>query len=151
MSLKIRLARGGAKKRPYYSIVVADARSPRDGRFIEKLGTYNPMLDRSHADRFGVVHEVHEIAKRTMSFVDAVVIRDVVSVVSVRGAVKRLEPDAGDAEPGEVVEAAHQPFEIADAVAVCVLIFLDVEAVDDGVLIPEVVDRHRGAVALCVA
>ena len=51
MSLKIRLARGGAKKRPYYSIVVADSHSPRDGRFIEKLGTYNPMLDRSHADR----------------------------------------------------------------------------------------------------
>ena len=51
MPLKIRLARGGAKKRPYYSIVVADSRSPRDGRFIEKLGTYNPMLDRSHADR----------------------------------------------------------------------------------------------------
>ena len=51
MSLKIRLARGGAKKRPYYSIVVADSRSPRDGRFIEKLGTYNPMLDRSHAER----------------------------------------------------------------------------------------------------
>jgi small subunit ribosomal protein S16 len=51
MSLKIRLARGGAKKRPYYSIVVADSRSPRDGRFIERVGTYNPMLDRSHADR----------------------------------------------------------------------------------------------------
>ena len=51
MSLKIRLARGGAKKRPYYSIVVADSRSPRDGRFIEKLGTYNPMLDHGHADR----------------------------------------------------------------------------------------------------
>jgi small subunit ribosomal protein S16 len=51
MSLKIRLARGGAKKRPFYSIVVADSRTPRDGRFIERLGTYNPMLDRSHADR----------------------------------------------------------------------------------------------------
>ena len=51
MLLKIRLARGGAKKRPFYSIVVADSRGPRDGRFIEKLGTYNPMLDRSHADR----------------------------------------------------------------------------------------------------
>ena len=51
MSLKIRLARGGAKKRPFYSIVVADSRSPRDGRFIERVGTYNPMLDRSHADR----------------------------------------------------------------------------------------------------
>ncbi|MDE1569512.1 30S ribosomal protein S16 [Aquabacter sediminis] len=44
MSLKIRLARGGAKKRPYYRIVVADARSPRDGRFIEKIGTYNPLI-----------------------------------------------------------------------------------------------------------
>src|ERR1700740_372429 len=43
MSLKIRLARGGAKKRPYYSIVVADSHSPRDGRFIEKVGAYNPL------------------------------------------------------------------------------------------------------------
>lgn len=51
MSLKIRLARGGAKKRPFYSIVVADARSPRDGRFIEKIGTYNPMLEKGHAER----------------------------------------------------------------------------------------------------
>jgi small subunit ribosomal protein S16 len=51
MSLKIRLTRGGAKKRPYYSIVVADSRSPRDGRFIEKVGTYNPMVDKGHAER----------------------------------------------------------------------------------------------------
>jgi small subunit ribosomal protein S16 len=57
MPLKIRLARGGAKKRPYYSIVVADSRSPRDGRFIEKLGTYNPMLERSHADRVTLKNE----------------------------------------------------------------------------------------------
>jgi small subunit ribosomal protein S16 len=51
MSLKIRLARAGAKKRPYYHIVVADSRSPRDGRFIEKVGAYNPMLPSDHADR----------------------------------------------------------------------------------------------------
>jgi small subunit ribosomal protein S16 len=44
MSLKIRMARGGAKKRPYYRIVVADSRKPRDGRFIEKVGSYDPML-----------------------------------------------------------------------------------------------------------
>ena len=44
MSLKLRLARAGTKKRPYYHIVLADARSPRDGRFIEKIGTYDPML-----------------------------------------------------------------------------------------------------------
>src|ERR671919_676271 len=51
MALAIRLTRGGAKKRPYYRIVVADSRSPRDGRFIEKLGTYNPLLPREHAQR----------------------------------------------------------------------------------------------------
>ncbi|AOX18216.1 30S ribosomal protein S16 [Neoasaia chiangmaiensis NBRC 101099] len=51
MSLKIRLARAGAKKRPYYHIVVADSRSPRDGRFIEKVGAYNPMLPSDHAER----------------------------------------------------------------------------------------------------
>ena len=45
MSVKIRLARGGAKKRPYYRVVVADARAPRDGSFIEKIGTYNPLLN----------------------------------------------------------------------------------------------------------
>jgi small subunit ribosomal protein S16 len=44
MSLKIRLARRGAKKRPFYAVVVADSRSPRDGRFIEKIGTYDPMI-----------------------------------------------------------------------------------------------------------
>ena len=51
MALKIRLTRGGAKKRPIYRIVVAEASSPRDGRFIEKLGTYNPLLPREHAQR----------------------------------------------------------------------------------------------------
>ena len=51
MSLRIRLTRGGAKKRPFYHIVVADSRSPRDGRFIEKLGFYNPMVPRDHPDR----------------------------------------------------------------------------------------------------
>lgn len=51
MATKIRLARGGAKKRPYYRIVVADQRSPRDGRFIEKLGAYNPMLPKGDENR----------------------------------------------------------------------------------------------------
>ncbi len=49
--LKIRLARGGAKKRPYYSIVVADSHSPRDGRFIEKVGAYNPLLKKDDPAR----------------------------------------------------------------------------------------------------
>jgi small subunit ribosomal protein S16 len=51
MSLKIRLARGGAKKRPVYRVVVADARSPRDGRFLEKLGTFNPLKAKDAVDR----------------------------------------------------------------------------------------------------
>lgn len=51
MSLKIRLARGGAKQRPFYRIVVADSRMPRDGRFIERVGTYNPMLPKEHPER----------------------------------------------------------------------------------------------------
>ncbi len=51
MAVSIRLSRGGSKKRPYYRIVVADARAPRDGAFIEKVGTYNPMLAKDDANR----------------------------------------------------------------------------------------------------
>ena len=51
MALKIRLARGGAKKRPFYRVVVADTRAPRDGRFIEKIGTFNPLLAKDDAAR----------------------------------------------------------------------------------------------------
>jgi small subunit ribosomal protein S16 len=51
MAIKIRLARGGSKKRPFYSIVAADSRMPRDGRFIEKLGTYNPLLAKDSEER----------------------------------------------------------------------------------------------------
>ncbi len=51
MALKIRLARGGSKKRPFYRVVVAEATAPRDGRFIEKLGTYNPLLPRESKER----------------------------------------------------------------------------------------------------
>jgi len=57
MSLKIRLARAGAKKRPFYRIVVADSRSPRDGRFIEKVGTYNPMVPHDHVQRLTLDEE----------------------------------------------------------------------------------------------
>jgi len=51
MALKIRLARGGAKKRPYYRIVVAEASAPRDGRFVERVGSYNPMVPKDHPER----------------------------------------------------------------------------------------------------
>ena len=51
MAMKIRLARGGSKKRPHYSIVASDSRMPRDGRFLEKLGVYNPLLAKDSEDR----------------------------------------------------------------------------------------------------
>lgn len=51
MAMKIRLARGGSKKRPHYSIVASDSRMPRDGRFLEKLGTYNPLLAKDDENR----------------------------------------------------------------------------------------------------
>jgi small subunit ribosomal protein S16 len=57
MALKIRLARAGAKKRPYYRIVIAENTSPRDGRFIERVGSYNPMLPREHQDRIRLVED----------------------------------------------------------------------------------------------
>ncbi len=57
MALKIRLARGGSKKRPFYQIVIADARSPRDGRFLEKVGSWNPMLPKDDAKRVELNNE----------------------------------------------------------------------------------------------
>jgi len=51
MAMKIRLARGGSKKRPFYRIVATDSRMPRDGRFLEKLGTYNPLLPKDSEER----------------------------------------------------------------------------------------------------
>jgi small subunit ribosomal protein S16 len=54
MSLRIRLSRAGAKKRPFYRIVVADSRSPRDGRYIEKIGTYDPLLPRDSEERINL-------------------------------------------------------------------------------------------------
>ena len=57
MAVRIRLSRGGSKKRPYYRIVAADQRAPRDGRFIEKLGAYNPMLPQDHAERLVIDKE----------------------------------------------------------------------------------------------
>ena len=54
MAMKIRLARGGSKKRPFYRIVAADSRMPRDGRYKEKLGTYNPLLPKDREDRINL-------------------------------------------------------------------------------------------------
>lgn len=84
MPTRIRLARGGSKKRPYYRIVVADVRAPRDGRFIEKVGTYNPMLAKDHPERVTLVEERvrHWLAQgaqptdRVLRFLDAAGIKE---------------------------------------------------------------------------
>ena len=57
MALKMRLSRGGSKKRPHYRIVIADTRSPRDGRFIERIGTYNPLLPKDNENRISLDEE----------------------------------------------------------------------------------------------
>jgi small subunit ribosomal protein S16 len=83
MSLKIRMARAGTKKRPIYHIVVADSRSPRDGRFIERLGFFNPLLPKDNKERLKVDYEKVKgwLAKgaqpsdRIMRFLDAEGIR----------------------------------------------------------------------------
>jgi small subunit ribosomal protein S16 len=98
MALSIRLARGGAKKRPVYRIVVADSRSPRDGRFIEKLGTYNPLLPKDAAGRVTLdaerarhwLQQGAQPTDRVARFLDS---------AGVRTRAARLNPKKG--EPGE--------------------------------------------------
>src|SRR5438067_12388168 len=119
MALAIRLSRGGAKKRPYYRIVVADSRNPRDGRFIEKLGTYNPLLAKDSPERVKLDAEriSHWLgvgaqpSDRVLRFLDAAGIRE-------RPA--RLNPKK--AEPGEkakerVEQRAAREAEAAEAAA----------------------------------
>src|SRR5438045_2191945 len=119
MALAIRLTRGGAKKRPYYRIVVADSRAPRDGRFIEKLGTYNPLLAKDSPERVKLDAEriQHWLgvgaqpSDRVLRFLDAAGIRE-------RAA--RNNPQKG--EPGEkakerVEQRATKAAEAAEAAA----------------------------------
>src|SRR6476661_1987131 len=132
MALAIRLTRGGAKKRPYYRIVVADSRAPRDGRFIEKLGTYNPLLakdspERVKLDADRIQHWLGVGAQpsdRVLRFLDAAGIRE----RAARNNPKKAEPGekakerieerakrAADAEAA-AAEAAAAPPEEAEAV-----------------------------------
>ena len=119
MALAIRLSRGGAKKRPYYRIVVADSRSPRDGRFIEKLGTYNPLLakdspERVKLDTDRISHWLSVGAQpsdRVLRFLDAAGIRE-----------RPARNNPQKAEPGEkakerVEQRAAREAEAAEAAA----------------------------------
>jgi small subunit ribosomal protein S16 len=98
MSLSIRLSRGGAKKRPYYRIVVADSRSPRDGRFIERIGSYNPLLGKDDANRIvlDVERAKHWVSvgaqptDRVARFLDAVGVKE-----------RAARNNPNKAEPGE--------------------------------------------------
>src|SRR3982750_3530004 len=109
MALAIRLTRGGAKKRPYYRIVVADSRSPRDGRFIEKLGTYNPLLakdspERVKLDADRISHWLSVGAQpsdRVLRFLDAAGIRE----RTARNNPKKAEPGEKAKERAEQREA----------------------------------------------
>ncbi len=114
MSVTIRLARRGAKKRPYYSIVAADSRGRRDGRFLEKLGTYNPLLPKEHDERVVLKSERIEhwlghgaqVSDRVARFLDTAGIRPGMAKTRMRGtgkraqaiAAKKAETDAAAAE-----------------------------------------------------
>jgi small subunit ribosomal protein S16 len=121
MALSIRLARGGAKKRPVYRIVVADGRSPRDGRFIEKLGTYNPMLPKDSAERVTLdaeraKHWLDQGAQptdRVARFLDAAGVR----TRTARSNPKKGEPGEKAKERAEARAAKEAEAQAADAPA----------------------------------
>ncbi len=127
MALSIRLSRGGSKKRPYYRIVVADARSPRDGRFIEKIGTYNPLLGKEDEKRVVLDGEraTHWLSvgaqptDRVARFLDKAGVKERAARSNpTKGkpgekAVERAEERAEKAKAAE--EAANAPAETAEA------------------------------------
>jgi small subunit ribosomal protein S16 len=114
MSLKLRLARAGTKKRPYYHIVVADARSPRDGRFIERIGTYDPVL----ADVSKRVNVVAERAQHWLS-VGAQPTDRVLRFLDAAGLLKREARNNPErAKPGaKATERAEAKAKAAEAAA----------------------------------
>jgi len=125
MGLRIRLARGGAKKRPYYRIVIADVRSPRDGRFIEKVGTFDPLLPKDSEDRVTlneerIKHWIGHGARptdRVLRFLDSAGIMTRTAKNNPNKALpgkKRLEREAeAAAKAADAAEAAAAPAEEA--------------------------------------
>ena len=123
MAMKIRLARGGSKKRPFYRIVATDSRMPRDGRFIEKLGTYNPLLPKDSEDRVKMdVEKIQEWISKGAQPTDRVA--RMLEAAGVREKTERNNPNR--AKPGkkaqeraeakaEKAAAAEAPAEDASA------------------------------------
>ena len=115
MALKIRLARGGSKKRPFYSIVAADSRMPRDGRFIEKLGTYNPLLNKDDENRVKMnVERIMELIGKGAQPTDRIS-----RFLEAAGAIeKKTRNNPNKAKPGaKAVERAEEKAEKAKAAA----------------------------------
>ena len=114
MSLKIRLARAGTKKRPFYHVVVADSRSPRDGRFIERLGYFNPLLKKDAADRLKLdlekvkawVAKGAQPSDRVMRFLDAAGVAKREKRNNPERAIPRKERKAVREEKQKVADAA---------------------------------------------
>ncbi|MGB0440570.1 MAG: 30S ribosomal protein S16 [Paracoccaceae bacterium] len=119
MAIKIRLARGGSKKRPFYSIVAADSRMPRDGRFIEKLGTYNPLLPKDSEERVKMdVEKIQEWISKGAQPTDRV--RRMLEAAGAMPKTERNNPNKG--EPGtkakeRAEEKAAKAAEAAEAAA----------------------------------
>jgi small subunit ribosomal protein S16 len=125
MSLKIRMARAGTKKRPVYHIVVADSRYPRDGRFIERLGFFNPLLPKDHADRlkFDIEKAKTWLAKgatpsdRIMRFLDAAGVAKRTPRNNPERAIPRKERKARAEEAAKAAAAAKTAAAAAKAAA----------------------------------
>jgi len=127
MAMKIRLARGGSKKRPFYRIVAADSRMPRDGRFIEKLGTYNPLLAKDSEERVKmdvdrVKHWLGEGAQptdRVARFLEAAGVLEKKERANMQkgtpGKAAQERAEAKAAKAAEAAEAAAAPAEEAPA------------------------------------
>jgi len=122
MALKIRMSRGGAKKRPFYRIVVADSRKPRDGRYIERVGTYDPMLGKDNPDRVKlnegrIKHWLSQGAQpsgRVARFLGAA---ELAPVPAVPEQTKKNQPKAKAQERMREAEEAKQAAEEAAAAA----------------------------------
>jgi len=122
MALTIRMSRGGAKKRPFYRIVIADSRSPRDGRFIERVGTYDPMLPKESAGRvvFKMDRVKHWLAQgaqpsdRVRKFLG---LAEVLPMPTVPEQTKKSQPKAKAQERMKAAEEARKAAEEAAAAA----------------------------------
>ena len=121
MALKIRLARGGAKKRPFYRIVVAEASSPRDGRYVERVGTYNPMVPKDHDQRLIINGEritfwLGKGAKPTERVQKMLASAGLMAAPALRDQPKKSAPGKKRAErEAEAAEAAAAAAEAAEA------------------------------------